>query len=306
MSWTDWLTAAQPKIKGTWHLHNALLEQQPNIALDCFFLFSSAGAISGQFGQANYNAGNTFLDSFVSYRHQLGLPASSLSIGVMGDVGYVAENAETGDALRATGQWFNTEPDLLECIELALKRSQPAPLEIGAQSGGGGGGGRRMAQKAQLGMGLKSNIPITSPACRVLWRKDRRMLVYRNLEAQQDSSAAARSGSPSSSNDQVAQFIREASANMAMLKGPDTAEFLAREIGKTLLAFMMKSDSDLDLGAPLATVGIDSLISVELRSWMRRWVGAELTTLEIMRCENLRALGVAAQGKLVEKYKSRA
>lgn len=213
----------------------------------------------------------------------------------MGDVGYVAENPETGDALRATGQWFNTEPDLLECIELALKRSQPAPTE--------GWNSERRVQKAQLAMGLKSNVPITSPSCRVVWRKDPRMLVYRNLEAQ-DSSVPT--GNPSSSNDQVSQFVREASANMALLKGPETAEFLAKEIGKTLLAFMMKSDSDLDLTAPLATVGIDSLISVELRSWMRRWVGAELTTLEIMRCENIQALGVAAQGKLVEKYQSRA
>lgn len=185
-----------------------------------------------------------------------------------------------------------TEQDLLDCIELALKRSFP---DRGTDT-------FSPRQKSHIAMGLRSALPITSPTCRVSWRKDPRMLVYRNLEGQDIRPAEG----PSSSNEQVTQYIREASASIATLAAPETAEFLAREIGKTLLGFMMKSDSEPDLAAPLASVGIDSLISVELRSWVRRWVGIEMTTLEIMRCPNLQALGTVAQGKLVEKYGSRA
>lgn len=81
-------TAIVPKVKGAWNLHNALHDHQ----LDFFILFSSISAIVGQLGQGNYSAANTFLDSFVQYRHSLNLPASAINFGVMEDVGYVSQN----------------------------------------------------------------------------------------------------------------------------------------------------------------------------------------------------------------------
>src|SRR4051794_31056535 len=108
MSWNDWQAAVGPKVQGTWNLHNALLQEQPE-PLDIFFLFSSAGAMSGQWGQANYNAANTFLDAFVSYRHSLGLPASTVNIGVIEDIGYVCENPEILDSFRSTAQYLMRE-----------------------------------------------------------------------------------------------------------------------------------------------------------------------------------------------------
>lgn len=47
MSWQQWTTVSQPKIQGTWDLHNALIQEQAQ-PVDQFFLFSSAGAVSGQ------------------------------------------------------------------------------------------------------------------------------------------------------------------------------------------------------------------------------------------------------------------
>lgn len=37
------------------------------------------------------------------------------------DAGFVAENAEAMDTARGMGQWFNTEAELLDSIELLLK-----------------------------------------------------------------------------------------------------------------------------------------------------------------------------------------
>ena len=78
--------------------------------------------MSGHWGQANYNAGNTFLDAFVSYRHSLGLAASTVNIGVMEDVGYLSENLDLLDSLRSTAQYLIKEPQLLDSLELMLKR----------------------------------------------------------------------------------------------------------------------------------------------------------------------------------------
>lgn len=68
-------------------------------------LFSSAGAVSGQLGQLNYNADNVFLDALAAYRKARGLAASTINIGVIGDVGYVADNPEVLDSL---GPWRST------------------------------------------------------------------------------------------------------------------------------------------------------------------------------------------------------
>jgi NAD(P)-dependent dehydrogenase (short-subunit alcohol dehydrogenase family) len=299
MSWEHWRAAVQPKVQGTWNLHNALLREQPE-PLDLFFLFSSAGAMSGQWGQANYNAGNTFLDSFVSFRHSLGLPASTVNIGVIEDIGYVSENPDVLDSLRSTAQYLMDEPKLLESIELMLKRSAPSSsanhlsAEIIESPGNA-----RYVQKSQIGVGMRSVLPITSPNNRTIWRKDPRMLVYRNLEAAETSSS-------SSSDHELDQFLKDIGSNMTLLKSPDSALLLAREIGKTLFGFMMRTDDEPDCDAPLSTIGIDSLISIEVRNWIRRKLGIEFTVLEIVRADNVNHLGALAQIKLVEKYRARA
>ncbi|RYP07435.1 hypothetical protein DL765_009146 [Monosporascus sp. GIB2] len=295
MSWDQWVTATKPKIQGTWNLHNALLREQAE-PLDLFFLFSSAGAMTGQWGQANYNAGSTFLDAFVSYRHSLGLPASVVNIGVIGDVGYVSKNSEVLDTLRATSQYIMGESALLDSIELMLKRS------VGTANTPQGSALRSYVQRSQIGIGMRSLLPITSPANRTNWRKDPRMLVYRNLEA----ADAAAAGSSASSDEELTQFLRDVASNMTMLKSAESAALIAREVGKTLAGYLMRSDDELDIGAPLSSVGIDSLISIELRNWIRRRLGADITVLEIVRAESVEHLGEKIQGKLVEKYLARA
>lgn len=310
MSWAQWTAASRPKIQGTWNLHNALLNEQADQPVDHFLLFSSLGAMTGQWGQANYNAGNTFLDAFVSYRHSLGLAASVVNIGVVGDVGYVSENPSVLDSLRATGQYIMREPELLDCLELVLKRSSPAAQDSAARRDRGGKqpaqpGTFRYVQPSQLGTGLRSLLPITAPNNRTPWRRDPRMLVYRNVE-QQGAGAGANTSDPSSAaGEELNKFLRDIASDMALLRSGEAASLLAREVGKTLLGFMMRAEAELDLDAPLGAVGIDSLVSIELRNWTRRRLGVEVSVLEIARAESLARLGETVQGKLVEKYQAR-
>ena len=77
MSLTDWKAATQPKVQGTWNLHAASQDTD----LDFFVLFSSMCGIMGMPGQANYSAGNTFMDAFVQCRHSQSLPASIIDVG---------------------------------------------------------------------------------------------------------------------------------------------------------------------------------------------------------------------------------
>jgi myxalamid-type polyketide synthase MxaD len=75
-----------PKIAGAWNLHTLTQNDQ----LDCFILFSSAAALLGAPGQANYAAANAFLDALAHDRHANGLPALSINWGPFAEVGLVA------------------------------------------------------------------------------------------------------------------------------------------------------------------------------------------------------------------------
>lgn len=304
MTWKQWMTASKPKIQGTWNLHNALIREQTQ-PVDHFFLFSSAGAVSGQWGQANYNAGNTFLDAFVSYRHSLGLAASTVNIGAIEDIGYLSANEEVLDSLRATATHIMREPELLDCIELMLKRSSPTrapPTADGERQQRPSPSPFRYVQPSQIAIGLRSLLPIEAPHNRTIWRKDPRMLVYRNREA---TDHALGSAATTSSDEALSQFLRDIASNMTLLRSAEAVELITRELGTTLLGFLMRGEGELDLEAPLAAVGIDSLISIELRNWIRRRLGAEVTVLEIVRAESVRSLALTVQTKLVEKYQAR-
>ena len=303
MKWEDWIAASQPKIQGTWNLHNALLEEQHEIPVDFFFLFSSTAATGGWYGQANYHAANTFVESFAAYRHNLGLTASVLNVGFIKDAGFVAENTAAAEAARSMGQWFNSEAELLECIELMLTKPRSEPT-LKSHESNGHGRVQRLVQKSLLAMGMRATVPVTSSSCRIPWRKDRRMLAYRNFEAHQ-LKASPVAGSGSSSHDELSRFIRESGSNLSRLQAPETAAYLGSEMGKALFDFIMRPDTEVNVEAPLASIGLDSLVGLELKSWIRRWMGVELATLEILNCASLLVLGGVVQGKLVEKYQAR-
>lgn len=165
MTFSEWEQCVQPKVQGTWNLHHAT----SSATLDFFLLFSSICGVSGQWGQANYNSANTFLDAFVNYRHGLNLPASVVDIGFMGSVGMAVENKALVERLTAGGYYFLGEKDLVDALTIAIAHSRSRS--------------DRLVNKSQLGLGLRSTKPITDPSTRVVWKKDARMVLSHQLRS---------------------------------------------------------------------------------------------------------------------------
>lgn len=82
-------------------------------------MLSSVSGIIGNVSLANYAAGNTFLDAFASYRSLQGLPATTLDLGVISRIGFVAENEELTKGIRRRGFETTNEAKLMTLIQVA-------------------------------------------------------------------------------------------------------------------------------------------------------------------------------------------
>ena len=75
-----------PKVQGAFNLHQATL----SLDLDHFVCFSSASALLGSAGQANYSAANAFLDALAQRRRSAGRCGLSVSWGAWAQAGMAA------------------------------------------------------------------------------------------------------------------------------------------------------------------------------------------------------------------------
>jgi acyl carrier protein len=120
----------RPKVDAAWNLHT----QTRDLPLAAFVIYSSLSGMLGNPGQANYAAGNSFLDSLAHYRRAAGLPGSALAWGVWADEDGMAERLSRADMARMTGAGVIPLPSeqALAMLDVTLTLDQPvtAPAEF--------------------------------------------------------------------------------------------------------------------------------------------------------------------------------
>ncbi|KAJ6023925.1 Acyl transferase/acyl hydrolase/lysophospholipase [Penicillium herquei] len=255
MSLDDYHTALGCKVPGTWNLHQVALEQ--GLSLDFFTMLSSISGLCGSKGQANYAAGNTFLDAFASYRRRLGLAACSINLGVIQDVGYMAERDDLQDRYDAT-LWHAINERLLRRIfGFSIMQQDTIPINVTSNAN------------------MVTGIQVPQPADSFLLRDARFAGLYLQQSGQQTQNL-------SDSKDIQAIFLvlRSKAEPAAVLEV--TVDVLNRYLMTSL-----RLPEALDAARPLSTYGIDSLAAVEFRNWLRIELGVNLSTLEIVNAPSL-------------------
>ncbi|GKZ50416.1 hypothetical protein AbraIFM66951_003552 [Aspergillus brasiliensis] len=269
MRFEEWTEALAPKVQGTWNIHHATKD----CPLDFFVLLSSLSGTAGHIGQANYAAANTFLNAFVTYRHSKGLPASVLDLGFMGDIGYVAEtDRKVKDMVNLSSWEVLEEPDLLKALEIQILRGA-----------------------SHLCIGMGTTKPVSEMENGGTFGQDARFLAWHNM-------LAASEGAQASQDNELKILVNSVKRDPSLLYDPATEVKITLEIGR-MVASNMSYPDDMPY-EELCEIAIDSLMTIEIRSWFRRNVGVEVSLSQISKAENVKGLGVITMQVLREKHQS--
>lgn len=256
MTHTQWTEAIRPKVQGTWNLHQASLSEPcaPE-GLDFFVMLASISGIVGNRGQANYAAGNSYQDALANYRRSLGLAATSVDLGLMQDIGLIAERGGQSN-LSDNSVVPLTAKDFASIFKVAMNsegRHVPAHIITGLPTGG-------VLQK----QGIQ-----TTP----FYYRDRRFaqMAVSGIDESLTSSSST-SDHTTSIGEQLAVAASREEANTIVLKA------LREQVSKALRC----SAEDIDAAKPMHTYGMDSLMAVDMRGWVQTKLKADISLFDVM------------------------
>ncbi|CZT04695.1 related to polyketide synthase [Rhynchosporium agropyri] len=261
MTYEEYNTVIESKVKGAWNFHNTLSSSP----LDFFVAISSAAGAVGNRGQAAYAAANTFLNAFVQHRVALGLPASSIDLTAVSDAGYLAENAEAAaEVAKNLGSDTICEAEVLTLLGAAIN----GKLKTSCNN------------HTITGVRITPSQPFWTPDAK-----------FKHLRL----AAEALALSNSSANPDAVISYHSALKEAKTLE--EAHEVVQRGLLKKLPSVLMIEEEDMDVTRPLTSYALDSLVAIEVRNYITREFEANLQVLELLSAGSVESLSKVICGK---------
>ncbi|MFF1274889.1 SDR family NAD(P)-dependent oxidoreductase [Streptomyces marokkonensis] len=228
--------------------------------LDFFVLFSSAATLVGNGGQAVYAAGNAFLDAVAESRRRRGRPALSVQWGPVTDVGLAADaDGRRGERLAARGMGGISAEEIWPALVRLLERDEP----------------------------VVGYVPIDLRQWFDAYPDTAALTSWERLRA-----VARGNGHTGASGAEFRARLRAAAADEQV----PLVEATVRELTGRVLRL---DPAAMDGETPFKELGLDSLMSLELRNRLEAVLGLKLSPTLLWSYGSPTALAGALAGQLL-------
>jgi acyl carrier protein len=235
-----------------------LHELTRDASLDFFVLFSSAASVMGSPGQANYCAANAFLDALAHHRRSQGKAASSINWGPWAEAGLAAAQANRGQRLAAQGMASIKPGDGFLALGHLLAEN---PVQVAV-------------------------MPLNVRHWRQLFPRAVRAPFLTEIL---DEGEGAVRATPASSPARIALENAPPALRQPMIEA---------HLSEQLSQVLRMSQSELGRDTPLPTLGLDSLMALELRNRLELSLGVTLSATLIWGYPTIAALAGFLLGKV--------
>lgn len=271
MTHNEWVTSIKPKVHGTRNLHAHFDASRP---LDFMMFFSSCAGVFGNSGQANYAAGNTYQDELAHYRRSKGLAGVSVDLGIMRDVGVVAETGAKG-FLALWEEAIGIRENVFHAMMRSIINGQTDPKT-------------RDTFPAQVSTGLATaDVMAEFGLPRPDYFEDPRMA--RLAIATHAAGAGAAKGGAAT----IESRLQEAEGLEA------ATEIITEALVQKTADILQMPASEVDPNRPMYVYGVDSLVAMEVRNWISREMKANMALPEILAAMPMYKFA----GKIAERSK---
>lgn len=248
MTYRQWVESTRPKVQGTWNLHMAL----PDVGF--FVVLSSFAGIFGNRGQGNYAAASAFQDATAHLRRSQGKHAVTLDIGLMRDIGVLAENGITDSLCDWEVPYGIREKEFLDLVKVAVAGDAAGTLHPQVLTGLATGGNA-------LAFGIPEPFYLADAKFAIMAKTGLR--------------EQAKTSQPDDVDSVQALVARSTSV-------AEAAEHVLAALVTRMAKMLQMSTSEIDTKRPLHSYGIDSLVAIEIVNWALKELKAHLTVFDIM------------------------
>lgn len=242
---------------------------------------SSLTGTIGQAAESSYSAANSFLDAFARYRRSLGLPASTVALGAITGVGYLAEHTDAEAMLRRQGFVGVDEEYVLELIDAAIGDC----LEQVSASRDGKKNAPWTTRTLITGLdvdNLMARVKEDPRAC---------ILASSTATSPRDSDASGKDEQKGTLPDTVSSAMAD--------KNPKFLQTAVEEVVSQKLAALVQMPSEqITAQTKLRDIGMDSMLAVEARQQVTLGVDVPLVDFMTTTTTGGQVAKVVAEGLL--------
>ncbi|XDG02743.1 hypothetical protein ABKA04_002358 [Annulohypoxylon sp. FPYF3050] len=274
MDLATWERVLQPKTIGSQNLDIAFGDAD----LDFFIMTSSFAAIGGHPGQANYAAANMYMNGLAGLRRSRGQAASVLNIGVIYGLGFLLrEKEELYAGLEREGYPPISERDIHHMFLEAVATGRP-------------GGISKSEPPFAITTGLRRFDPTRQDPLH--WHQDPRFSHYTCQDNEE--------------SDTLAEGTRKhLKDSIAALTEPSTiAQAIFEEFTERMHTLLQIPKESIHAVQTLSELGIDSLAAVEVRAWIFKTMGKDISVIQLLGGSSIQKLCADLAGQIMADRES--